>query len=57
MSLTKLPHNELWKKWTAAIEEFAFDPSKSNERLIERIEDEIARRMQEASRRPLRVEG
>lgn len=57
MSLTKLPHNELWKKWTAAIEEFAFDPSKSNERLIERIEDEIARRMMEASRRPLRVEG
>lgn len=54
MNLRKISNDELYNEWTDSLETAALDPgngyAKSRE---EACMDEIIRRMQEASRRPL----
>lgn len=54
MNLQSLSNNRLYEEWTDAMESFTQDPQNGYaKRREEQCLNEIVRRMQEASRRPL----
>lgn len=58
MRLEQLSNNELWDKWKVAIEDLAGRPGNYYlKRQVDLLEDEVIRRMKEASRRPLGVQA
>jgi hypothetical protein len=58
MNLQRLSNGELYKKWHTAIDELALSPeSRDNAKAVDRLEDEITRRIRDAGRKPERVEA
>lgn len=56
MTLSKLSNNDLWERWKAAIDDWLEDQvSASKKRKMDRLEDEIIRRMKEASKSSLKL--
>ena len=54
MNLRKMSNNDLYEEWTESLESAASDPRNGYaKRREEQCLEEIVRRMQEASRRPL----
>lgn len=48
MNLQSLANKDLWDRYKVAMDDLCTDPSLSNSRIVNRIEEEIIRRMREA---------
>lgn len=47
-NLDKMKNNDLWDRYREAMDALCADPSLPNSRIVDRIEEEIIRRMREA---------